>query len=214
MTRIIIVRHGQSLANAARRFAGHSDFDLSELGREQAKRVALYLEKNEKPDVIYSSDLLRAYHTACPTAEALGLSVIKDEGLREIYAGDWEALEISEISERFSEDFAIWRGDYANSRPTGGESTVEVYERVVPHILELAKKHDGETVLITTHATVTRAFITYAKGLSAADTGLLQGFPKNASINVFTYENGRVTEEYTDMTDHLEGLEKQPDPHA
>ena len=84
----------------------------------------------------------------------------------------------------------------------------------MPHILELAKKHDGETVLITTHATVTRAFITYAKGLSAADTGLLQGFPKNASINVFTYENGRVTEEYTDMTDHLEGLEKQPDPHA
>lgn len=214
MTRIIMVRHGQSLANAERRFAGHSDFDLSELGHEQAKRVAQYLLKNEKIDAIYSSDLLRAYHTACPTAEAFGLPVIKDEGFREIFAGDWETLTLTEISERYSEDFAVWRGDYANSRPTGGESTVEVYERIVPHVLELAEKHDGETIMIATHATVTRAFITYAKGLSAAETGILQGFPKNASINVFTYEDGRVSEEYIDMIDHLDGLEKQPDPHA
>ena len=214
MTRIIIMRHGQSLANAERLFAGHSDFDLSELGHKQAEYGARYLIKREKIDVIYSSDLLRAYHTACPVARAYDLPIIKDTGLREIYAGDWESLSLTEISQRYPNDFAVWRGDYANARPTGGESTVEVYERVIPHVLELAKKHEGETILLATHATVTRAFTAYALGFSAAETGMIPTFPKNASINIFTYDNGRVSAEETDMTEHLAGLEEQPDPHA
>ena len=214
MTRIIMVRHGQSLANAQRRFAGHSNFDLSELGHKQAEYAAKYLLKTEKIDVIYASDLLRAYHTACPIGEAFGLPIIKDTGLREIYAGDWEALTIEDISDRYPQDFHIWKNEYSVSRPTGGESTKEVYERIVPHVLELAKKHDGETLLLATHATVVRAFTAYAKGFSADETGMIPKFPQNASINIFTYGDGRISAEAVDLTDHLEGLETQPDPHA
>ena len=214
MTRIIMVRHGQSMANAERRFAGHSDFDLSGLGHKQAQRAAAYLLKNEKIDVIYSSDLLRAYHTATPVSEAFGLPVNKDTSLREIYAGEWEALTLTEIAERYPQDFFIWKNEYAASRPTGGESTVEVYERIVPHILELAQENEGKTILLATHATVVRAFIAYAQGLSSAQTGELQGFPKNASISIFNYENGKISTVSVNMTDHLDGLEEQPDPHA
>lgn len=214
MTRIIMVRHGQSLANATRRFAGHSDFDLSELGHVQAKHAAEYLLKNEKIDVIYASDLLRAYHTATPIAEAFGLPIHKDKGLREIFAGDWEALTVEEIAEKFPEDFSKWKNNYSQSRPTGGESTKEVYARVIPHVLDLAKKHDGETILLASHATVVRSFIAYSKGLSSDQTEMLEGFPKNASISIFVYDNGRVSPVEVDIAEHLAELEPQPDPHA
>ena len=214
MTRIIMMRHGQSLANAQRRFAGHTDFDLTELGHKQAENAAQYLLKKEKIDAIYSSDLLRAYHTACPVAKSFGLPIIKDTCLREIRAGEWEALELTEIAERYTADFAVWKGDYANGRPTGGESTVEVYERIVPHVLDLARANEGKTIFISSHATVVRSFIAYARGLSSAETGVIPAFPKNASISIFTYEDGQISTVAADLTEHLAGLEVPHDPHA
>lgn len=202
MTRIILIRHGQSLANSKDIFAGNSNFDLSHIGHEQAKRAATYLRESEKISVIYSSDLLRAYHTAIHIGEAFDIPVIKDTGLREIYAGQWETLTFSEIAEKYPEEYAVWKQDYSNAHPVGGESTKEVYERIVPHVLELAEKHNGETVLLATHATVARAFEAFARGYSSAESGKVR-FSRNASINIYTYEEGRVSVEQTDIVDHL-----------
>ncbi|MBR2354094.1 MAG: histidine phosphatase family protein [Clostridia bacterium] len=202
MTKLILVRHGQSLANAQHIFAGHSDFDLSELGHTQARLVADYLSAHESIDAIYASDLLRAYHTATPTAERLGLSVIKDTCLREIYAGQWDGLPVRELEERFPEDFHLWKTDYSHVRPTGGESIPEVYRRIVPHICALARKHDGKCLLLATHATVVRSFDAFAHGLGAEETGKVN-FASNASINIFTYDNGAVTSVCSDFTEHL-----------
>lgn len=205
MTKIIMIRHGQSEANAHELFAGHSDFDLSDFGKAQAAMAAKYLIEKEKIDAIYASDLLRAYHTACPIADAFGLPVIKDEGLREIYAGEWESLSFLAIAEKYPDEFRVWKNDYSNARPVGGESTAEVYERIVPHILELAKKHEGETVLLATHATVVRAFDAYARGYSARETGKVP-FSQNASINIFKYENGRAEALSSNILEHLGDL--------
>ena len=146
MTRLVITRHGQSIANAEYRFAGHSDFDLSEIGKAQAELTSQYICANEKIDMIYSSDLLRAYNTAVPTAKKLGLEIIPTEELREIYAGEWEGRTTAELAVEFEEDFGVWKNDYANSRCTGGESTAEVYDRVVATVKRLAEKHDGEAI--------------------------------------------------------------------
>ena len=202
MTRLILVRHGQSLANANNLFAGHSDFDLSDFGKEQAAMAAKYLKEREKITAIYSSDLLRAYHTACPIGEALGLTVNKDEGLREIFAGEWEGLSFPYIAENYPEEFFIWKNDYSRARPVGGEATAEVYGRIVPHILELAKKHDGECILLSTHATVVRAFESFARGYSAEETGKIR-FSHNASINIYECDGERATVVRSDITEHL-----------
>ena len=202
MTRILFIRHGQSLANAKELFAGNSDFDLSPIGHEQAARAAKYLRENEKISAIYSSDLLRAYNTACPIGKACGIPVIKDVTLREIYAGEWESLSFTDIAKKYPEEYAVWMQDYSSSRPVGGESTQEVYERIVPHVLELAKKHDGETILISTHATVLRAFTAYASGYSSEESGKVR-FSQNASINVFAYDDGKTSVIKTDVLDHL-----------
>ena len=202
MTRLIITRHGQSIANAECRFAGHSDFDLSPVGHAQAALAAEYISKNFKIDRIYSSDLLRAYNTALPTAKALGLDVIKTQELREIYVGKWEGHTTDEIAELYPVDFGIWKNDYANCRCTGGESTKEVYRRAIEAVSRLAEAHDGETLLLSTHATIVRALCAYSQGLDDSRVGEIP-FTHNASINLFTYENGRLLPERLDIVEHL-----------
>ena len=205
MTKLILVRHGQSLANAGLIFAGHSDFDLSELGHTQASLVADYLVSHEKISAIYSSDLLRAYHTATPTAERLSLPIVSDTTLREIYAGNWDGLTFDDIAANYAEDYRVWREDLSHARPTGGESIPEVYRRVVPRILEHAHRHDGETILITTHATVVRSFHAYANGFSDGEMGKVR-FCGNAAINLYEIEGDTVRELCYDFNEHLGDL--------
>lgn len=205
MTKLILIRHGQSLANARHLFAGHSDFDLSELGLEQARRAADWIATHETVSAIYASDLLRAYHTATPLGERLGLPVIPDVGLREIFAGEWESLRFDEIAKHYPDAFGVWTDHYSAARPVGGESTAEVYERIVPHIKALAEKHDGQTIVLATHATVVRAFEAHARGLTAEETGKIP-FCFNAAINLYRCESGAVSPIRSNITEHLGDL--------
>ena len=210
MTKLILVRHGQSLANAALRFAGHTDFDLSELGHRQAALLAEYLISHEQITAIYSSDLSRAYHTALPTAERFSLPIVTDQGLREMYAGKWEGSTYTEIGEMYPEDQRVWYDDLSHARPTGGESIIEVYRRIVPKILEICRRHDGETILITTHATVVRAFHTYANGLSEDGLPSTVRFCGNAAMNFYEIEGDVTREIRYDVSDHLGELSTNP----
>ena len=202
MTHLIITRHGQSIANAQKRFAGHSDFDLSEIGKLQAELAGEYISKSFKIDIIYSSDLLRAYNTAVPTARRLGLEIIPTVELREIFAGDWEGMTTDDIAVLYQKDFDVWKNDYAFSRCTGGESTAEVYRRVIKTVTRLAEEHDGKTIMLSTHATLVRAIQAYSMGLDETRVGEIP-FTHNASINTFTYENGKLTPDKINITEHL-----------
>ena len=204
MTKLILIRHGQSMANATNRFAGHSDFDLSDLGKRQAELAAEYIAKNFKIDAIYASDLLRAYNTAVPTAKKLGLPIEPRTGLREIFAGKWESMRFEDIQSTYTADFDTWKNNFSYARCTGGESVSELYDRVCAEVLSIAAENDGRCVLIATHATPIRVFETMARGLSAEHVAEV-AFVCNASINVFTVEGGVATIDTLNITDHLEG---------
>lgn len=203
MTKIIMVRHGQSLANAQSRFAGHSDFDLSELGKKQAEAAAEYLCKKEKVDVIYASDLLRAHNTALPFSKAYSLPINDTEELREIFAGEWEGRTTDELFEIYGDDFRVWRGDFPKARCTGGESVAELYDRIVPAVMRLAEQNDGKCILLATHATPVRAIEANARELGKERIGDIP-FVKNASINIFEYEKGVITPVVTNLIEHLD----------
>ena len=100
-THIFLVRHGQSIGNEKREFLGHTDKDLSSLGYEQAARTAEFLAY-EDIDVVYSSDLIRAYNTAIPHADMRNLKVIPEKALREIFAGKWEGMRVEDIISEYS----------------------------------------------------------------------------------------------------------------
>ena len=205
MTKIILVRHGQSIANAENKFAGHSDFDLSPLGMKQAELSCEYIVGREKIDKIYASDLKRAYNTVVPASEMTGIEIIPSTSLREIFAGKWEALTVTEIAEKFSDDFGVWRNDFSNARPTDGESVEELYHRINAAICKIAEENPDSTVLIGTHATPVRAFETFSRGLSA-DMIHTVPFCHNAAVNIFGYSEGKAYPIETNITDHLSGL--------
>ena len=189
--RLILVRHGQSEGNLVRSFLGHTDLDLTELGHKQAECTAEYL-KNEKIDVIYSSDLKRAWNTAEHIAAKKDLSIIADSELREIFAGEWENKLFCDLETDFSEDFKCWREDIGNSAPTGGESVKALYNRIITELLRIAKMYDGETVCIATHATPIRMACVKARGLSVEQAKDVE-WVKNASVTVIDVEDGSFT---------------------
>ena len=189
MTRFIVVRHGFSVANKAQRFAGHVDTPLNELGKKQAEHVAEYLAASERIDKIIYSGLLRTKQTAAPLAERLGLPLHADNALRELFAGLWENMPYDDIDRLFHDDWMTWRFDIGHAQCTGGESIREHYARIEHAVHRLAKEHDGQTLFLATHCTPVRVMSAMAEGIPWER---FQDAPPaaNASIHVFTYEDG------------------------
>ncbi len=202
MTTLIFVRHGQSMANFTQSFAGNLDVELSDLGKKQAELAAEYITKNFSVDKIYSSNLKRAYDTAVPTAKKLGLDVIATSDFIEIYGGLWEGLTFDEIANTYPDEYAVWKDDFSNAQCPEGESAKDVYLRIKKAALKVAEENEGKTVLIAAHATVIRAVECFSKGYCENQMGEVY-FPHNASINIFTYENGRISPKQTNIIEHL-----------
>lgn len=203
-TKIILVRHGQSIGNLTRTFLGHTDLDLSETGFLQAKATAEHL-KNEKIDKIYSSDLKRAYNTAKFHADLRNLDVICSKKLREAYAGEWENQNVDRLIEIWGREMFAdqWKANFGEFTFPGGESIKEAGKRFYNEILTISHENQGKTVLICAHAAVIRAFwaiITETEWKDVADT---IPFVTNASYSICYYKNGKITPSEYSNDDHL-----------
>lgn len=188
MTKLYIVRHGQSTANLGNVFLGQHNLDLTELGAIQAKKTANYL-KDKKVDVIFSSDLTRAVDTAKQTAELVGLPINIDIGLREIDGGLWEEVHFNTLKEKYYDNFVAFTTDIGNSKIDGGESVAELYYRFLNAVTNIAKNNDGKTVFIFSHATCIRCFGAHCMGLGLEKMQELP-WPNNASVTEVEYDNG------------------------
>jgi len=151
MTTFIIVRHGFSIYNKERRFTGQTDIPLDEIGVLQAQRNAEYVLANYKIDRIYSSDLDRAYKTALPVAQALGLPIIKSDRLRELYLGVWEGQRIEDIKREQPEAFAHYKRTAPDACGLGGETKGQLRERVSREFERIAAENEGKTVFVAAH---------------------------------------------------------------
>ncbi len=207
MTTLIVVRHAQSLANKEELFIGHKDLDLSDLGFMQAELLGKYLYEKEYPiDVIYSSDLLRPYHTVEPYAKLVSKEITKDKKLREIYAGDWEGHKFADLLKLYPISYAEkWRKDIGNCVCDGGESVAELYVRINSAIDKIAKKHDGKTVLIGTHATPLRCLMARAAGVGTDGMKDIR-WCENTSLNIFVYADGLLYAKELNIHEHLGDL--------
>lgn len=206
MTTVLLVRHGQSRANLYHIFAGHSHFPLSELGKVQTQLTAKYIAQNYKVDKIYSSDLLRAFDTACSISEELGfMPIITHPDLREINAGDWEGARNGELEAISPENFAKWKDDVANCACPNGETVAHMAERFYNKVLELATKNDGKTIVIATHATPVRAMTTLVKHGTLEKMNDV-AWSTNASVTELCFENGTFTLKEESHDAHLADL--------
>ena len=190
LTRLILIRHGESEANREEAFAGWIDPDLHEKGLKQARITAKYIFDNYKVDKIYSSDLRRAYKTALCVAELFEYPVIPCERLREIRAGKWEGVKFSDIRSLYPDEYDVWMNHIGRAACVGGESVKELGERIMSALLEIAIENDGKTVVIGTHATPVRAVQAFIEKGSFDE---MEHFPwvSNASVTVIEYREGK-----------------------
>lgn len=187
MTTLLLIRHGESIANANHEFVGHTDVDLSSRGKLQAEKTAEFVKENYKVDKVYASDLKRAYETGKAVADKCGVEIVADPGLREIFAGDWEGKTRTELLNN-SPEYEVWRNDIGNCIPPNGESVKSVYERIPMRLLQLAIENEGKTIAIATHATPIRCVTAKWMGLGLSGMKLFPWAP-NASVTEVTFEN-------------------------
>lgn len=162
--RIVFWRHGRTSWNAQQRFQGQSDVPLDEVGLVQVVQAAQALALLE-PARIISSDLSRAAATAQALADVTGLAVEADQRLRETWAGQWEGLSRAEIDERFPGELSTWAAG-SDLRPGGGETRVEVAERMVAAVQPAADAlAESGTLIVATHGGSARAAIGMLVGL-------------------------------------------------
>jgi 2,3-bisphosphoglycerate-dependent phosphoglycerate mutase len=156
-TRIIAVRHGETAWNVATRIQGHTDIGLNDTGRWQAQRLALVLA-GEAIARIYTSDLSRAQDTAHAIAAAgasLGARAVHQHtGLRERGFGIFEGQTHAQIAAQWPEENTRWKHREPHFAPPGGETPMQLHERVSRTLHELAQPHQDEQIVLVTHGGV------------------------------------------------------------
>jgi len=199
VTRLLIVRHGETDWNAEARVQGHSDVPLNEAGRRQARLAAAAL-RDEPLAAVYASDLARAAETGRILAEPHGLDVTLTPNLRERFWGDWQGRTLGEIERTDAGLFGRMRaGEWVT--PEHAEGYEALQERVVSEIRRIAEKHDGETALVATHGGPVKAFVTWILGAPvSAHNAMRTG---NAAITTVFLRHGRFVLETYNATGHL-----------
>lgn len=162
-TRVYLVRHGATELSAEDRFAGAVDVRLSDVGREQARRLGERLAR-EKLAAVYASPMSRTVETARLVAERHQLEVQAVDGLREIGHGRWEGKTRAEVEREFPEEYARYEHDPYSFAPQGGESGLHVTARALPALLELVDRHPGQRLLVVSHKATIRLLLSSLLG--------------------------------------------------
>jgi broad specificity phosphatase PhoE len=150
LTRVLLIRHGQSEGNAEGRFGGHTATPLSARGRRQAEAAARALS-SENLTAIYSSDLPRAIETAMPLARLTGLEVQRTEAFRERSVGVMEGLTFEEAAAHHPEQYAaLIRRDFEHVL-LGGESYRQMLDRAARELDRAIEQHSGGHIAIFSH---------------------------------------------------------------
>jgi probable phosphoglycerate mutase len=186
VTTILLARHGESDWNRERRWQGHADRPLTELGHEQARALAERLASTPL-DAVYSSDLARARDTALPTAARHGLSVVTRADLREVDVGSWSGLTREEVEACEPDGLRRWLDGGKGWQ--GGESYEEMTARVVAAIRSLATAHPDGRILVVSHGGPVRAVHAHALGMEFHAHRRSSPVAPNARLSEIVVEN-------------------------
>ena len=196
MAILILLRHGQSVWNAANKFTGWTDVELSEVGKAEAAKAGEDLAAT-KIDVVHTSDLIRAQRTAAIVMEhnqaSRDVPTHRDFRLNERHYGALQGLDKDETRAKYgAEQVHIWRRSY-DIPPPEGESLAMCAERTLPYLKEeiMPDLNAGKTVLVAAHGNSLRSIVMDIEGLSKEEVLSLEiptGVPRT-----YTYEDGLFT---------------------
>jgi len=184
--KLYLVRHGETEATRQFRYQGKGDSGLTEQGLCQAKRVAAVL-RGEAISHVFSSDMRRALETAKVIAQEHGLVPIQLPSLREVEFGEWEGLTFQEISHKYPDLVNTWLRDPVSTRPPGGETLLEMSQRVLTCLDRIAESCVEGTVVVVSHGGPIRAVLSsYLEG----GLGRFWSIPQRpGAVNIIDFED-------------------------
>ena len=193
MSKLLLVRHGETELNSAERYWGRTDVTLSAVGLRQAERLRDRLA-TEKINAVYSSDLRRSSLTAETIASRHKLEVITCPELREIDFGQLEGLTFDQISQLYPEVTRLWIERSPELKYPGGESIYQLNNRVGVFMRRLEKHAEQETILIVAHSGVLRTLACQLLGielrhrwqirLDLASLTVIETYPQGAILTL------------------------------
>lgn len=196
MSNLILIRHGQSVWNAANRFTGWTDVELSEVGVSEAEEAGRSLS-SRRIDVVHTSDLIRAQRTAeiimSLNEASEGYSTRFDWRLNERNYGSLQGLNKAETAEKFgAEQVHIWRRSF-DVAPPDGESLEMTAERTIPYFEEeiLPDLQAGRGVLVSAHGNSLRSIVMHIEGISPEDIVSLE--IQTGSPMFYEFEGGEIS---------------------
>ena len=200
----VLLRHGETLLTPQKRFSGSGGTDpsLSDVGRDQAERVAESLARRGTIEAIVASPLTRTRETAAAVATRLGLDVTIDDGLRETDFGAWEGLTFGEVRERYPDDLNAWLTSPRAEPTGGGESFAATARRMAVTRDKLIAAHAGRTVLLVTHVTPIKTLVRLALGAPAKSLFRMELSAASLSAVAY-YADGNASVRLFNDTSHL-----------
>ena len=154
---LILLRHGQTAANASALLQGRMNLPLDDVGRIQAVRCGAFIRENFAGARVISSPLLRAVQTASSISDNVEI----DDRFIELDYGDWDGVPMSEVD---SNAWNHWRTD-PSFRPPGGESLIELDARVRPALEDVREEATTRHVVVVSHVSPIKSAITWALGV-------------------------------------------------
>jgi broad specificity phosphatase PhoE/ribonuclease HI len=203
-TATLLLRHGQTALSVEKRFSGTGDPELTATGRAQAAAAGARLATSGATAVV-SSPLRRARQTAQAVADALGLEVAVEPGLRETDFGDWEGYTFAEVKQKWTRELDAWLAD-TSVAPPFGESFDATATRVRQARDRVLASYGGQTVVLVSHVTPIKTLVRLA--LEAPPHVLYRLHLDLACLSqVHWYADGPAVLRSLNDTHHLDGLE-------
>lgn len=204
VTRIFLIRHGETEWNRSGILQGNSDIALTAEGIHQAKMLA-ERAPFKAADAIYSSDLIRAVETANILAEKFNLTLKIDSGLREANFGDCEGIPLNVLLAKHIGGFEQFftRPDKVN--PPNGETFLQCQARVVNTLEEIVAEHENQNVIIVSHGAAIRLMLCAVLNIPIRNMWAIAQF--NMALNILRYDEGNFTVELVNGTAHLHAFD-------
>lgn len=192
MTRLALVRHGETIWHPENRYAGSTDIPLSPRGLEQAEQLATWASSAKLAD-IWVSPLLRARETVAPSEHVTGMTACVDARLREIHFGQGEGLTNAEIRQSFPESFAAFQSNPVSHHLPGGEDPRDVARRAIECFKEIEAIHPHGRVLVVTHNTLIRVALCQLLGVPLSKYRAAFSTVANGALSEIRVQDGQFS---------------------
>lgn len=202
-TRVLLARHGQTETNRAGLFCGHSETQLTDLGRAQAAALGARLAETGLA-AVYTSDFSRAADTAAIALAGRGVPCFVDPALREIHYGEWELRKERAVAREGSAQYRLLRAGDPAWRPPGGESLEDVVSRMGAALRRISRAHEHETVLVITHGTAINCLLAGVLGMSLTHVFRIE--VANGALSEVVVRRGVPSVTLLNDRAHLRGL--------